>query len=434
VTVSDVSTFSLEAVYATVSGTITAANVSVTGGALTCPSVQTSSLAVVPGILLADKTAVTMYGPQVQVGNLLVAGAANITSTGIMLTGGPTTYVNSLILPSAQIASTGNYFIAPTRFVGTVTGGTGSFQSLVLASDFSAPTVSGGTGSFQSIAVSGTAMFGNVWASTINSTNLLGDTLLVSGAARVTQTGTSFYAGVSGPTGSFQTLLAPNVSGGTGSFETLTAGTGSFGSIAINGSISATTLWSGVGAIVAANAVSVNWLGSSYSNNYTTQFLGTWTAPLGGAVLKLSYLSCCGFNIGTAVSRSGNALAGPQIVDLDIYFYTSSQTDYVLLSSGARVYGYGYCLSTHITNFPLAVYVTSNFFGGTTTQVNSPKTFGFYVTTGPSVGNPVVSAVTANTWTPNLNDNAGITVFPSNTFALKIGSRMSTMVQNYASR
>ena len=412
-TVSDVSTFSLEAVNATVSGTITAANVSVTGGALTCPSVQTSSLAVVPGILLADKTAVTMYGPQVQVGNLLVAGAANITSTGIMLTGGPNTYVNSLILPSAQIASTGNYFIAPTRFAGTVTGGTGSFQS---------------------IGVSGTAMFGNVWASTINSTNLLGDTLLVSGAARVTQTGTSFYAGVSGPTGSFQTLLAPNVSGGTGSFETLTAGTGSFGSIAINGSISATTLWSGVGAIVAANSVPVNWLGSSYSNNYTTQFLGTWTAPLGGAVLKLSYLSCCGFNIGTAVSRSGIALAGPQIVDLDIYFYTSSQTDYVLLSSGARVYGYGYCLSTHITNFPLAVYVTSNFFGGTTTQVNSPKTFGFYVTTGPSVGNPVVSAVTANTWTPNLNDNAGITIFPSNTFALKIGSRMSTMVQNYASR
>jgi len=413
VTVSDVTTFSLEAVNATVSGTITAANVSVTGGALTCPSVQTSSLAVVPGILLADKTAVTMYGPQVQVGNLLVAGAANITSTGIMLTGGPNTYVNSLILPSAQIASTGNYFIAPTRFAGTVTGGTGSFQS---------------------IGVSGTAMFGDVWASTINSTNLLGNTLLVPGAASVTQTGTSFYAGVSGPTGSFQTLLAPNVSGGTGSFETLTAGTGSFGSIAINGSTSATTLWSGVGAIVAANAVSVNWLGSSYSNNYTTQFLGTWTAPLGGAVLKLSYLSCCGFNIGTAVSRSGNALAGPQIVDLDIYFYTSSQTDYVLLSSGARVYGYGYCLSTHITNFPLAVYVTSNFFGGTTTQVNSPKTFGFYVTTGPSVGNPVVSAVTANTWTPNLNDNAGVTIFPPNTFALKIGSRMSTMVQNYASR
>ena len=412
-TVSDVTTFSLEAVNATVSGTITAANVSVTGGALTCPSVQTSSLAVVPGILLADKTAVTMYGPQVQVGNLLVAGAANITSTGIMLTGGPTTYVNSLILPSAQIASTGNYFIAPTRFAGTVTGGTGSFQS---------------------IGVSGTAMFGDVWASTINSTNLLGNTLLVPGAASVTQTGTSFYAGVSGPTGSFQTLLAPNVSGGTGSFETLTAGTGSFGSIAINGTVSAATLWSGVNAIVAANSVPVNWLGSSYSNNYTTQFLGTWTAPLGGAVLKLSYLSCCGFNIGTAVSRSGIALAGPQIVDLDIYFYTSSQTDYVLLSSGARVYGYGYCLSTHITNFPLAVYVTSNFFGGTTTQVNSPKTFGFYVTTGPSVGNPVVSAVTANTWTPNLNDNAGITIFPSNTFALKIGSRMSTMVQNYASR
>jgi hypothetical protein len=413
VTVSDVTTFSLEAVNATVSGTITAANVSVTGGALTCPSVQTNSLAVVPGILLADKTAVTMYGPQVQVGNLLVAGAANITSTGIMLTGGPTTYVNSLILPSAQIASTGNYFIAPTRFAGTVTGGTGSFQS---------------------IGVSGTAMFGNVWASTINSTNLLGNTLLVPGAASVTQTGTSFYAGVSGPTGSFQTLLAPNVSGGTGSFETLTAGTGSFGSIAINGTLSAATLWSGVNAIVAANSVPVNWLGSSYSNSYTTQFLGTWTAPLGGAVLKLSYLSCCGFSIGTAVSRSGNVLAGPQIVDFDIYFYTSSQTDYILLSSGARVYGYGYCLSTHVTNFPLAVYVTSNFFGGTTTQVNSPKTFGFYVTTGPSVGNPVVSAVTANTWTPNLNDNAGITIFPSNTFALKIGSRMSTMVQNYASR
>ena len=110
-------------------------------------------------------------------------------------------------------------------------------------------------------------------------------------------------------------------------------------------------------------------------------------------MLKLNYVSCIYYNVDNTITQGGVAGAlGPGIVDLTILFYTSNASgSYILLPGGAKLYGYGYAISTHATNFPSAVYVsTSN------TSLNpATQTFDLYVLTGPAVGCAMISAMTS---------------------------------------
>ena len=226
----------------------------------------------------------------------------------------------------------------------------------------------------------------------------------VAGAAAISSTGVFFtgpathVSAISGPTATLSSISCSTLTGGTGSFQSLSvAATQSFvGSISVGGAVSGTGLWSGVAALTTALSVPQYAMGSMYQATPYFYHLGTWTAPVGGHVLKLNFLSCVGFNINAAVGTDGFLLpTGPQIVDLTIYFYTSNGNgvntgDAVLL--GGRLYGYGYAVSTHVTTNVEYVIVSSP------PATGPMQTFDFYVATGPWVGNPVLTAVTSQTW------------------------------------
>ena len=172
-------------------------------------------------------------------------------------------------------------------------------------------------------------------------------------------------------------------------------------------------------------------MGSCYQGTPSYYHLGTWTAPVGGHVLKLNYLSCVGFNINASVGIDGYPLpAGPQIVDLTIYFYTSNGNgtttgDAVLL--GGRLYGYGYAVSTHVTTNVQAVLVSSPPATGPT------QTFDFYVATGPWVGNAVLTAVTSQKWVAD-QSGAPVSIIPLTGRArlnLPICSAMTSLCKTY---
>jgi len=343
VNVRDVNTYSIEAVNATISG------------AASC-----QSLAVIPGVLLADHTAVTMYGPQVQIGDLLVAGAGELSSTGIMLTGGPTTYVKSLqghdLFATSQVTTNGNV----------------NAQSLNVASALSADS-------------------------------------------------TGVY--MNGPTAHISTILCQTLTGGTGSFQSLTVGTQSVVSLGV-GQIVGTGLWSGVASIAQSLSLPQYAMASSYTSASTYLHLGTWTAPVGGHVLKLNYLSCCGFNVNQAVSSTypGTITTyGPQIVDLNIYFYTSDGSSHATLANGTPVFGYGYGVSTHVTAAPQGLWVATT----------GNMVFDFYLLTGPMIGNPVLTAMTSQTWVTDLASSAGS--FQNTWQRLKIASSCTSLCKNYGS-
>ena len=343
VNVRDVNTYSIEAVNATISG------------AASC-----QSLAVIPGVLLADHTAVTMYGPQVQIGDLLVAGAGELSSTGIMLTGGPTTYVKSLqahdLFATSQVTTNGNV----------------NAQSLNVASALSADS-------------------GGVY--------------------------------MNGPAAHISSIQCQTLTGGTGSFQSLTVGTQSIVSLGV-GQIFGTGLWSGVAAIAQSLSLPQYAMASSYTSAQTYLHLGTWTAPIGGHVLKLNYLSCCGFNVNQAVSSTypGTITTyGPQIVDLNIYFYTSDGSSHATLANGTPVFGYGYGVSTHVTAAPQGLWVAAT----------RDLQFDFYLLTGPMIGNPVLTAMTSQTWVTDLTSSAGS--FQSNWQRLKIASSCTSLCKNYGS-
>jgi hypothetical protein len=146
-------------------------------------------------------------------------------------------------------------------------------------------------------------------------------------------------------------------------------------------------------------------MGSWYSGNQQVYHLGAWTAPVGRHVHKLNFPSCVGFDMNAAVQSDGTMTArGPQIIDLTIYFYTSNGNatvgDRVTTGSG-QIRGYGYAVSTHVTTDVYSVYVVQSSFNSTTLKA----TFDFYLVTGPFVGNPVLTAVTSQSWVP---DTSGV--------------------------
>ena len=146
-------------------------------------------------------------------------------------------------------------------------------------------------------------------------------------------------------------------------------------------------------------------------------------------MLKLNYIACAGFNIYGSVSYGGVPLPnGPQIIDVCIYFYTSN-IEFIQLPNNIRIRGWGYAISTHVSTTPVAVYVATSYDGVAT--ATAPQTYEFYVAMPYFVGNPIVTAATSGTWTPNLNDGSGSLSVPVNAIKLPIASNMTSMVRNY---
>ena len=228
---------------------------------------------------------------------------------------------------------------------------------------------------------------------------------------------------MNGPTAHISSILCQTLTGGTGSFQSLTVGTQSIVSLGV-GQIFGTGLWSGVAAIAQSLSLPQYAMASSYTSASTYLHLGTWTAPVGGHVLKLNYLSCCGFNVNQAVSSTypGTITTyGPQIVDLNIYFYTSDGSSHATLANGTPVFGYGYGVSTHVTAAPQGLWVTTT----------GNMVFDFYLLTGPMIGNPVLTAMTSQTWVTDLASSAGS--FQTNWQRLKIASSCTSLCKNYGS-
>ena len=119
------------------------------------------------------------------------------------------------------------------------------------------------------------------------------------------------------------------------------------------------------------------------------------------------------------------------MVDLCMYFYTSNPGDHVQLPGGAKLCGYGWCTSTHVSRHPYNVYVLSQYTGPVSS--NDPRDYEFFVETGPFVGNPIVTAATSGTWTPNYSDYAGTTK-PTNACKLPMASAMHSANNNYVTR
>ena len=121
---------------------------------------------------------------------------------------------------------------------------------------------------------------------------------------------------------------------------------------------------------------------------------------------------------------------GPQIIDLCIYFYTSNGGGAVLIPNGTKIRGWGYAVSTHVSPMPLAVYVTTSYTGTYTS--NDPQNYEFYVAMPYYVGNPIVTAATSGTWTPNISDGPGSSTVPTYGIQLPIASNMTSMVKTYS--
>ena len=184
--------------------------------------------------------------------------------------------------------------------------------------------------------------------------------------------------------------------------------------------------------IALANGVNAAYPGSSVSGGLTYQRIGKFSAIPGGSVIKINYVHCIRFNVNDAITQNGLTLVkGPQLIDLCIYFYTSNAGDYVQMTDGTKVQGYGWCTSTHVTNAPAAIYVKSTWTGDPTNSTD-PRDFDFYVQTGPYVGSPIITAATSAVWTPNYRDGAG-TVRPTNALRLPMASVMHSANANYVS-
>ena len=114
---------------------------------------------------------------------------------------------------------------------------------------------------------------------------------------------------------------------------------------------------------------------------------------------------------------------------MTILFYTSNAAgSYISLPGAAKLYGYGYAISTHAVNCPSAVYVSTS---NTALNVTS-QTFDFYVLTGPAVGCVMISAMTTDTWVPDTS--SGVSTLPTSNFQLKLASAMTSMCTNYVTR
>ena len=73
-----------------------------------------------------------------------------------------------------------------------------------------------------------------------------------------------------------------------------------------------------------------------------------------------------------------------------------------MVTTGAgQIRGYGYAVSTHVTTDVSSVLVQQRSFNSTTLRA----TFDFYIVAGPFVGNPVLTAVTSQSWVP---DQSGV--------------------------
>ena len=232
----------------------------------------------------------------------------------------------------------------------------------------------------------------------------------------------SYVSSISGPTATLSSISCSTVTGGTASFQSLVVPQAAFSGTLSVGTVTGTGLWSGVATLSRNLALPQYAMASSYLTSQTVVHLGTWTAPVGGHVLKLNYLSCCGFNVNQAVSSTypGTITSyGPQIVDLDIYFYTSDGVSHATLANGSPFYGYGYGVSTQVTATPQGIWVT----------MNQNMVFDFYVYTGPMIGNPVLTAMTSQTWVTDLTSASG--VLPANAQRLRIAANCTSMVKSY---
>ena len=197
-----------------------------------------------------------------------------------------------------------------------------------------------------------------------------------------------------------------------------------------------TEIWDGVQQTVSAWSVTNNVLPQSLVSSQVLYHLGTWAAPIGGVVLKLNVVSCIGININASITTAGAYIAsgpGPQIIDLTILFYTTNNRDYISLPNGVVFPGYGWCESTHVTNFPAAVYVQCS---NTQAQpIGAFVTFDFWMQSGPMIGNPAVSVLSNNPtgWKPDYG-GAYLPAAPQNAIKLPIASAMTSMCKNYVSR
>ena len=132
--------------------------------------------------------------------------------------------------------------------------------------------------------------------------------LVMGGAVGISTTGICLTGG---PTTFTKNLQVTALTGGTGSFQSLVVAGKAVvgedatfsGSLNIGGAVSSTQLWGGVATMATSLAVPQYAIGSSYNGNALMYRLGTWTAPLGGHVLKLNYLG-----VWSADSRCVNLL------------------------------------------------------------------------------------------------------------------------------
>jgi hypothetical protein len=76
-------------------------------------------------------------------------------------------------------------------------------------------------------------------------------------------------------------------------------------------------------------------------------------------------------------------------------------------------------VSTHVTAAPQGLWVSSTV----------DLVFDFYLETGPMIGNPVLTAMTSQTWVTDLKSSSGS--FQSNWQRLKIASNCTSLCKNY---
>jgi hypothetical protein len=133
-------------------------------------------------------------------------------------------------------------------------------------------------------------------------------------------------------------------------------------------------------------------------NNYDASTrnykLGRWTASQNGKMLKLTLVTCNnGYNM---VSR-GNTIAAPLVGETVVLFHTSNGFDYQQTTPNTspflprnRCYGWGWAYSLHANTPIKGLYVVP-----VPLQITQ---FDFYVSLEGYSGQPLVEALTTETW------------------------------------
>ena len=182
--------------------------------------------------------------------------------------------------------------------------------------------------------------------------------------------------------------------------------------------------WSGVASLATTLSVPQYSLGAFWNGSQSIYHLGTWAANLGGNVLKLNVLSTAGLTI---AAQTSIVPANVRIIDLTIYFSTTTASGYVAMPNGTFICGTGWGVSTHTAFPPGGLWVTS-----TATLASFPNplaTFDFYVSLPAYAGLPAMTAVTAASWTAAVNPTP--ISLPAGALKLPIASAMNSLCSQY---